>query len=315
MNTFVAIGPPGLPQRETMYPAIGAIPWTTSRRIPLQLRQRTRRGVTSSAQRTRAAALARQQAAKAKAAARAAARKAASPRSYQSYFRRRGRAAPAGMRQRIERANIEIARRKAATAARRKAEAERRARVAVHPRRPAPNAGIRAWEAYYKATGTTLSASQRRTLERREKTAFARATGTVYFIPKSFTQQSQVGVRRGVTWMFPVAYGKDSMPYWDLWFDKRASAVEIGRKVAEDYKREIMRRVAVMTKYRAEREAWQDAGRPGPAPRVEARAGIDSPITPPKMYVPAPERRVYRPPVRWVRKRRRRAYRPSARRR
>jgi hypothetical protein len=219
------------------------------------------------------------------------------------------------MRERIERSNIEAEERKAETAARKRVEAERKARVAVHPRRPAANAGIREWEAYYRATGTTLSASHRRKLEQREKSAFYRTTSTTFFIDKSFTQQSGVGVRRGVRWMFPAAYGRDSMPYWDLWFDKRASAREIGRRVAADYKREIMRRVAVKTKYQTEREAWQDAGRPGPAPTIDPREGIDSPITPPKIYVPEPGRRVYRRPVQRVRRALRRAYRPRVRRR
>ncbi len=166
----------------------------------------------------------------------------------------------------------------------------------VPPKRPAESAGIRAWEAYYRAVGfSPPSPSQRRKLEKREKDEFARATGRNYFIPRSFTQTSGLGVKRGVTWMFATAYDGD-MPYWDEWIDNptKSTGERIAKKVAADYKREILRRVAIQAKHRTEREAWYDAGRPGPRPTIDPDEGIYSPIAPARTY--AAETKAAAPP-------------------
>lgn len=277
----------------------GAIRRRPSRRIPARVRRRVsgrarsylRRSTPArparrqySRRRADPAAAARGRADAARRRSEAAARRASSGGWREAYYHRTGRQPPAGMRRRIERANIAVARRKAAAAARKKADEERRARVAVHPQRPAANAGIREWEAYYKATGTRLAPGQRRKIEQREKNAFFRATGANFFVTSDFMKTARVGRRRGVAWMFSVAYFGRTMPYWNLWYDKKKTAKEIAAMVAADYMKEIKRRVALGDKYRVELEAWQDAGRPGARPRIDPREGLHSPITAPRTY-------------------------------
>ena len=274
--------------------AFGAVVWRSSSSLPSQLQEQIQRGVTSSTPPTTIAPPMTAEQALAIARQKAAEQRAASTRSYETYVKSSVTPPPAGLSERIAQANIEVEKRKAATAERNRVEAERIAKLFVPPKTPAANAGIREWEAYYKAVGMTPpSPAHRVKLELGEKTAFARATGGIWFIPQSFTQQSRVGVSRGVTWMFPVAYGKDSMPYWDLWFDKKATASQIGAMVAEDYKREIMRRAAIQAKSITEREGWQDARKPGPGPTIDPHEGIHSPITAPKTYSAVPGRRDY----------------------
>lgn len=320
-HAIPAMYPRSGPAGGVMYPlgapgqqshSFGAVRWTRSRGVPSRIRRLIQRGYTSSAQRrarrrparrqysTRrpdpnAAARRRSEAAARRARgqrrrSQAAARRAASRGWRQAYYQQTGRMPPPGMRREIERVNIEVARLKAATAARRKAEAQRKAqiRAGLHPifttKQPAANAGIREWEAYYKATGTAFLPGQRSKVEYREKTAFSKATGHKFYVPRSFSRVSRVGVRRGVRWMFAVAYRGNTMPYWDLWYYRKKTADQIARMVAEDYRREVGRRVQLTEKNIRERESWQDAGRPGPAPRIDYREGLTTPITPARIY-------------------------------
>ena len=157
-------------------------------------------------------------------------------------------------------------------AAKKSAEAEAQARIPQAPK----NGNLREWEQYYAKQGITLPTRAREKLARREQKEFYRQVAGKKYLPKEFGKISGVGVRAGVSWMFSAAYQGETMPYWELWYDKRATASQIARMVATDYQKEIMRRVGLKAKHVQEREAWQEAGKVAPKPTIDPREGLET---------------------------------------
>lgn len=156
---------------------------------------------------------------------------------------------------------------------------------------PAADAGIQEWETYYRSIGKTLTPTQTQSIQRREKADFYKQTSGRKYLSDEIGAISRVGVGLGVTWMFATAYNGD-MPYWDLWFDGRATAYQIAQMVASDYTKEILRRDALQKADRAATFAWEDAGKIGPPPSFDPNAGMEAtsaPVTLPGMPISAPQ--------------------------
>ena len=128
-----------------------------------------------------------------------------------------------------------------------------------------------------------MPSSMRSTIQRRDKREFYKAVSGKRFIAK----QAGKNYRLGVTWMFPVAYAGETMPYWDAWYDRRMTANEIGNQVAADFRAEIARREAVRAENRRIFELWDEAGQVGPRPVRTAHLTTVPPAGLPATQMPA----------------------------
>jgi len=133
---------------------------------------------------------------------------------------------------------------------------------AVSPTPPAKRAGVRAWESWYAAIGRPMPHSVRQTEQGYDQAAFYNAVAGKFWI----ADQPGINRRPGVGWMFSVAYGGETMPYWEAWYDRSMSVADIAHRVAADYIAEIQRLTAVQDQYRQLYETWDDAGQVSPKP-------------------------------------------------
>lgn len=135
-----------------------------------------------------------------------------------------------------------------------------------------------------------MPATVRATKERDDQATFYKAVAGKKYIQK----QPGINPRPGVGWMFSVAYGGQTMPYWKAWYNRSMSASQIAARVAADYTAEIQRRIQVQAQNVAARELWQDTGKQGTKP-IPSRE-----LLPTLPAIPqAPERRIALPPIQW----------------
>ncbi len=173
---------------------------------------------------------------------------------------------------------------RAEQAAAKVAEQEKAARIKAHTgAAPTSKAGLREWEAYYQQIGRKLPERSKAMLVRGDKARLYTAVAGKTYVSREAAAASGVGTRPGITWMFQAAYGGGDMPYWDLWYDRKATAEQIGRMVAADYGKEIMRRVGLRNERNRAQEVWEDTGRQGQRPTIDPRAqpGASQPLLAP----------------------------------
>ncbi len=157
---------------------------------------------------------------------------------------------------------------------------------------PAKRAGIKAWEAYYAKQRVAMPSTVRSTQERYDQAKFYAAVAGRSYLSADVIKAAGVGNTQGVARLFAVAYGGQTMPYWDAWYDRSMSAQQIAARVAADYSAEILRRVQVQAQNRAARELWQDTGKQGPQPIASRKLLPTLPAIP-----QPPERRASLPSI------------------